>query len=60
MDDGLEEAEFLCRRYGYLDKKLRELTAAIRTALDRAARGAPRGHNRGVKKLCVKVPCRCR
>ena len=33
MDDALEEAEFLCRRYGYLDKKLRELTAAIRAAL---------------------------
>jgi hypothetical protein len=32
MDDALEEAEFLCRRYGYLDKKLRELTAAIRAA----------------------------
>jgi hypothetical protein len=33
MDDALEEAEFLCRRYGYLDKKLRELTAGIRAAL---------------------------
>jgi hypothetical protein len=33
MDDALEEAEFLCRRYGYLDKKLRELTASIRAAL---------------------------
>jgi hypothetical protein len=33
MDDALEEAEFLCRRYGYLDSKLRELTAAIRAAL---------------------------
>jgi hypothetical protein len=33
MDDALEEAEFLCRRYGYLDKKLRELTARIRAAL---------------------------
>jgi hypothetical protein len=33
MDDALEEAEFLCRRYGYLDKKLRELTAAIRADL---------------------------
>jgi hypothetical protein len=33
MDDALEEAEFLCRRYGYLDRKLRELTAAIRAAL---------------------------
>jgi hypothetical protein len=29
----LEEAEFLCRRYGYLDEKLRELTAGIRAAL---------------------------
>jgi hypothetical protein len=33
MDDALEEAEFLCRRYGYLDKKLRELTASIRATL---------------------------
>ncbi len=33
MDDAMEEAEFLCHRYGYLDKKLRELTAGIRTAL---------------------------
>jgi hypothetical protein len=33
MEDALEEAEFLCRRYGYLDRKLRELTAAIRAAL---------------------------
>jgi hypothetical protein len=33
MDDALEEAEFLCRRYGYLDKKLRELTAGIRATL---------------------------
>jgi hypothetical protein len=33
MEDALEEAEFLCRRYGYLDKKLRELTAGIRAAL---------------------------
>jgi hypothetical protein len=31
--DAVEEAEFLCRRYGYLDRKLRELTAAIRAAL---------------------------
>jgi hypothetical protein len=30
MDDAIEEAEFLCHRYGYLDKKLRALTAAIR------------------------------
>jgi hypothetical protein len=33
MDDALEEADFLCRRYGYLDKKLRALTAGIRAAL---------------------------
>jgi hypothetical protein len=33
MDDALEEAKFLCRRYGYLDRKLRELTTAIRAAL---------------------------
>ena len=33
MDDAMEEAEFLCRRYGYLNRKLRELTAAIRAAL---------------------------
>jgi hypothetical protein len=33
MDDAMEEAEFLCRRYGYLDRKLRELTAAIRADL---------------------------
>jgi hypothetical protein len=33
MDDAIEEAEFLCHRYGYLDKKLRELTAAIRADL---------------------------
>jgi hypothetical protein len=33
MDDAIEEAEFLCHRYGYLDKMLRELTAAIRADL---------------------------
>ena len=33
QDDALEEAEFLCRRYAYLDQKLRQLTAAIRAAL---------------------------
>jgi hypothetical protein len=33
MVDAMEEAEFLCRRYGYLDRKLRELTAAIRANL---------------------------
>jgi hypothetical protein len=33
MDDALEEAEFLCRRYGYLDRKLRALTAGIQAAL---------------------------
>src|SRR5918996_2185625 len=47
MDDAMEEAEFLCRRYGYLNRKLRELTAAIRAALDQTAGRAPRGHNRG-------------
>jgi hypothetical protein len=33
MDDALEEAEFLCRRYAYLDEKLRRLTEAVRSAL---------------------------
>jgi len=33
QDDALDEAEFLCRRYAYLDEKLRELTRAIRSAL---------------------------
>lgn len=33
LDDALEEAEFLCRRYGYLERKLRRLTGAIRDAL---------------------------
>ena len=33
MDDAMEEAEFLCRRYAYLDKKLRRLTEAVRSAL---------------------------
>jgi hypothetical protein len=33
MDDAVEETEFPCRRCGYLDKKLRELTAGIRAAL---------------------------
>jgi hypothetical protein len=33
MDDSLEEAEFLCHRYAYLDEKLRRLTAAVRSAL---------------------------
>jgi hypothetical protein len=33
QDDALEEAEFLCRRYAYLDQKLRSLTTAIRAAL---------------------------
>jgi hypothetical protein len=32
LDDALEEAEFLCRRYGYLDRKLRRLTAALHAA----------------------------
>jgi hypothetical protein len=30
LDDAMEEAEFLCLRYAYLDKKLRLLTEAIR------------------------------
>lgn len=33
LDDALDEAEFLCHRYAYLDKKLRQLTAAIREVL---------------------------
>jgi hypothetical protein len=33
MDDAMEEAEFLCHRYGYLDEKLRRLTEAVRSAL---------------------------
>jgi len=33
MDDAMEEAEFLCRRYAYLDEKLRRLTEAVRSAL---------------------------
>jgi hypothetical protein len=33
LDDALEEAEFLCRRYDYLDQKLRRLTAALHAAL---------------------------
>jgi hypothetical protein len=33
QDDALEEAEFLCRRYAYLEEKLRHLAAAIRAAL---------------------------
>ena len=33
MDDAMEEAEFLCHRYAYLDKKLRRLTEAVRSAL---------------------------
>lgn len=32
MDDAMEEAEFLCHRYGYLDEKLGRLTAAVRSA----------------------------
>jgi hypothetical protein len=32
MDDALEEAEFLCRRYDYLGEKLNRLTAAIKAA----------------------------
>jgi hypothetical protein len=33
QDDALDEAEFLCRRYAYLEEKLRHLTMAIRAAL---------------------------
>jgi hypothetical protein len=33
QDDALEEAEFLCRRYAYLEEKLRHLAEAIRSAL---------------------------
>lgn len=33
LDDALDEAEFLCHRYGYLDRKLRQLSAALRAAL---------------------------
>lgn len=33
MDDAIEEAEFICRRYAYLDKKLRLLAEGIRQAL---------------------------
>lgn len=33
MDDAMEEAEFFCHRYAYLDKKLRQLTKAVRSAL---------------------------
>jgi hypothetical protein len=32
LDDALEEAEFLCHRYAYLDEKLRRLTDAVRSA----------------------------
>ncbi len=32
MDDALDNARFLCRRYAYLDEKLRRLSAAIRAA----------------------------
>ena len=33
MDDAMEEAEFLCHRYAYLDRKLRQLTRTVRSAL---------------------------
>ena len=33
LGDALEEAEFLCHRYAYLDEKLRRLTEAVRSAL---------------------------
>jgi hypothetical protein len=32
MDDALDGARFLCRRYGYLEVKLRRLSAAIQAA----------------------------
>jgi hypothetical protein len=32
MDDALDQARFLCHRYGYLEVKLRRLSAAIRAA----------------------------
>ncbi len=32
MDDALDEARFLCHRYGYLEEKLRRLSAAIHAA----------------------------
>jgi len=32
MDNALDEARFLCHRYGYLEEKLRRLSAAIRAA----------------------------
>jgi hypothetical protein len=32
MDDALDDARFLCRRYGYLEEKLRRLSGAIQTA----------------------------
>jgi hypothetical protein len=33
QDDALEEAEFLCLRYSYLDQKLHRLAAALRASL---------------------------
>ncbi len=32
LDDALDGARFLCRRYAYLEEKLRRLSAAIRAA----------------------------
>jgi hypothetical protein len=32
LDDALEEAEFLCHRYAYLDEKLRRLVGVLRSA----------------------------
>jgi hypothetical protein len=32
MDDALDDARFLCHRYGYLEEKLRRLSAAIHAA----------------------------
>ena len=62
MDDAMEEAEFLCHRYGYLDKKLRELTAAHpNCSLIRPGAAGACGRNREVKsyaKEClVAVDC---
>ena len=33
LDDALEEAEFLCHRYAYLDEKLRRLANVVRSEL---------------------------
>ena len=61
MDDALEEAEFLCHRYGYLDKKLRELTAGIELLFDQTGAGRIARNNREVKRYAkeclVAVDC---